>query len=74
MNRRPRKPQSLQIAFWDANCLSTKKTELEEFIQRHQLDASSVKPISEPATDSHCQTSGSIEPTGKTPAEEAPPS
>ncbi|GJQ79093.1 hypothetical protein Trydic_g5349 [Trypoxylus dichotomus] len=34
MNRRPRKPQ-----FWNANDLATKKTELEEFVQRHQLDA-----------------------------------
>ncbi|GJQ70362.1 hypothetical protein Trydic_g1824 [Trypoxylus dichotomus] len=39
MNRRSRKPQSLQIAFWNANGLTTKKTELEEFVQRHQLDA-----------------------------------
>ncbi|GJQ68000.1 hypothetical protein Trydic_g16738 [Trypoxylus dichotomus] len=39
MNRRSRKPQSLQIALSNANCLSTKKTELEEFVQRHQLDA-----------------------------------
>ncbi|GJQ71903.1 hypothetical protein Trydic_g3012 [Trypoxylus dichotomus] len=30
MNRRPRKPQFVQIAFWNANGLSTKKTELEE--------------------------------------------
>ncbi|GJQ79525.1 hypothetical protein Trydic_g16372 [Trypoxylus dichotomus] len=35
----PRNPQSLQIAFWNANRLTTKKTELEEFVQRHQLDA-----------------------------------
>ncbi|GJQ79316.1 hypothetical protein Trydic_g16183 [Trypoxylus dichotomus] len=39
MNRRPRKLQPLQIAFWNANGLTTKKTELEEFVQRHQLDA-----------------------------------
>ncbi|GJQ71859.1 hypothetical protein Trydic_g14255 [Trypoxylus dichotomus] len=39
MNRRPRKPQSLQIALWNANGLTTKKTELEKFVQRHQLDA-----------------------------------
>ncbi|GJQ86966.1 hypothetical protein Trydic_g20271, partial [Trypoxylus dichotomus] len=29
----------MTIAFWNANGLSTKKTELEEFVQRHQLDA-----------------------------------
>ncbi|GJQ79336.1 hypothetical protein Trydic_g16198 [Trypoxylus dichotomus] len=29
----------MTIAFWNANCLTTKKTELEEFVQRHQLDA-----------------------------------
>ncbi|GJQ70712.1 hypothetical protein Trydic_g645 [Trypoxylus dichotomus] len=39
MNRRPRKPQSLQIAFWNGNGLTTKKTEMEEFVQRHQLDS-----------------------------------
>ncbi|GJQ67191.1 hypothetical protein Trydic_g8100 [Trypoxylus dichotomus] len=38
MNRRPRKPQSPQITFRNANCLAAKKTDLEEFIQRHQLD------------------------------------
>ncbi|GJQ69445.1 hypothetical protein Trydic_g10031 [Trypoxylus dichotomus] len=42
MNRRPRKPQFLQIAFWKANGLTTKKTELEEFVQRHQLDADHI--------------------------------
>ncbi|GJQ88801.1 hypothetical protein Trydic_g13294 [Trypoxylus dichotomus] len=35
---RPRKPQPLQIAFWNANGLTTKKTELEQFVQRYQLD------------------------------------
>ncbi|GJQ73591.1 hypothetical protein Trydic_g13936 [Trypoxylus dichotomus] len=39
MNRRPRKQRSVQIALWNANGLSTKKTELEEFVQTHQLDA-----------------------------------
>ncbi|GJQ79297.1 hypothetical protein Trydic_g16165 [Trypoxylus dichotomus] len=39
MNKRHRQPQSTTIAFWNANGLSTKKTELEEFVQRHQLDA-----------------------------------
>ncbi|GJQ67640.1 hypothetical protein Trydic_g8431 [Trypoxylus dichotomus] len=42
MNRRHRQPQSMTIAFWNANGLSTKKTELEEFVQRHQLDEDRV--------------------------------
>ncbi|GJQ67497.1 hypothetical protein Trydic_g8321 [Trypoxylus dichotomus] len=39
MNRRHRRPQSMTIAFWNANGLPPKKYELEEFIQRQQLDA-----------------------------------
>ncbi|GJQ79034.1 hypothetical protein Trydic_g8736 [Trypoxylus dichotomus] len=38
MNRHQTRPQSLTAAFWNANGLSNKKTELEEFIQRHQMD------------------------------------
>ncbi|GJQ88436.1 hypothetical protein Trydic_g9502 [Trypoxylus dichotomus] len=72
VNRRPRKPQSLQIAFWNANGLTTKKSELEEFVQRHQLDAVHIGKTHLRATGSHYQTSGFIEPTGKTLEKEAP--
>ncbi|GJQ79305.1 hypothetical protein Trydic_g16172 [Trypoxylus dichotomus] len=34
-----KRPQSFTAGFWNANGLTNKKAELEEFIQRHQLDA-----------------------------------
>lgn len=38
MDRRPRRPTSLATAYWNANGIKTRKEELIEFAQRHQLD------------------------------------